>query len=357
MIRQRTVFAALALSLLGACGSGDDEATAKKADACELSLDNLSGSEWLYQDVTPEGDKPNHMLGRLKFHTEDGQLKAKYNARSTSQMYDYECKKTGSRLACKEKAMPQDWCRALLTGGGKCDVAALTEIDPALDPAEAAKGVEAGTAEYNEAMAKLKGRALKDFKLGNNNLGNKLQARIYVQVNKRRCRLTVSDFYMTIYNGRHIEDSNPNGTNAFVKNEKGELLWENCDGTQSKNFVARPEMGFPKNPAKVAHLARYKVGQQAQFTYLGLDGQTAPEGCSFSFDIWKDAKRVAKDLTPGTTKVKHKGRMIPVSAWLWDDKFEKASGVQGEIVAMVRYKTCGGVKENVGTACVAVKAE
>jgi len=24
---------------------------------------------------------------------------------------------------------------------------------------------------------------------------------------------------------------------------------------------------------------------------------------------------------------------------------------------MVRYKTCGGVKENVGTACVAVKAE
>ena len=356
MNRTCSIFAALALACLGACGSSEEESSKKKAGACELSMDTLSGTEWLYL-ASEDGDKPNHKFGRLKFHTEGGQLKAKYNARSTSGMYDYNCVPKGKQLECKEKAMPQDWCRALLTGGGKCDVAALTAIDSDLDPAEAAKGVEAGTAEYNTAMKTLKGRALKDFKLGNNNLGNKLQARMYIQIDERRCRLKVGDFYMTIYNGKSIEDSNPNGTNAFVKNDQGELLWENCDGGQSKNFVARPEMGFPKDPAKVAHLARYQVGQQAQFTYLGMDGQTPPEGCTFSFDIWRDGKRAASNLSPGTTKVKHKGKMIPVAAWLWDTKFEEPSGAQGEVVAMVRYKTCGGVKESVGTACVAVKAE
>lgn len=361
MIRQHSIRVALGLALIvsSGCDSNKEGITVgtKSVAGCDLSLDTLSGSEWLYLDVTPDGEKPNAVLGRIKFHTDGGKLKAKYNARSKSGMYDYQCVTKGKEVHCKEKPMAQDWCRALLAGGGTCDVAALTEIDPDLDPAEAAKGVQAGTAEFTEAKKTKKGQAWKDFMLGNNNLGNKLQARIYIKVNKRKCQLSVSDFYMTIYNGRSIEDSNPNGTNAFVKNETGELLWENCDGGQSKNFVARPEMGFPKNPAKVGHLARYKVGQQAQFTYLGQDGQVPPEGCSFSFDIWEDGRPLAKDLKPGTAKARHKGRTIPVAAWMWDKKFDKASGPQGEVIAMARYKTCGGTKESVGTACVAVKAE
>jgi hypothetical protein len=359
MIRNPLVVFCLALGLASGCDSNKSGVTVgtKSVEGCELSLDTLSGSEWVYQDVTPDGDKPNPVFGRIKFETEGGKLSAKYNARSTSSVYDYQCVAKGKELHCKEKPMPQDWCRALLAGGGTCDVATLTTIDPDLDLAAAAKGVAAGTAEFKEAKAKLKGRALKDFMLGNNNLGNKLQARIYVKVNTRKCQLTVSDFYMTIYNGRSIEDSNPNGTNAFVKNELGELMWESCDGTQSKNFVARPEMGFPKNPGKIGHLARYTVGQQAQFTYLGLDGQIPPEGCSFSFDVWRDGKPVGRDLKPGTTEVKHKGKKLQVAAWMWDKTFDAPSGPQGELIAMSRYKTCGGVKESVGTACVAVKAD
>jgi len=361
MIRQHTIRAALGLAILlsAGCDSTKEGVTvgSKSVAGCDLSLDALSGTEWVYLDTTPDGDKANPVLGRLQFHTDGGKLKAKYNARSKSSMYDYHCVSKGKEVHCKEKAMPQDWCRALLAGGGKCDVPTLLQIDPDLDPAEAAKGVTAGTAEFTEAKKKLKGKAWKDFMLGNNNLGNKLQARIYIKANKRKCQLRISDFYMTIYNGRSIEDSNPNGTNAFVKNDMGDLLWENCDGTQSKNFVARPEPGFPKNPAKIGHLARYPVGKTAHFTYLGLDGQTPAEGCSFSFDIWQDGRPVAKDLQPGTTTVRHKGRKLQVAAWMWDKKFEQASGPQGEVVAMVRHQTCGGVKKSVGTACVAVKGE
>jgi hypothetical protein len=329
----------------------------KSVKDCDVSLENLDSTEWLYMNTTPDGTRPDPIMGRLKFYTEGGTLKAKYNARSKSSMYDYNCVNAGKELRCKEKAMPADWCRALLAGGGKCDVATLKEIDEDLDAAAAAKGVAEGTKEFNEAKKTKKGKAWKDFMLGNNNLGNKLQARMYVKVNTKKCQLRVTDNYMTIYNGRSLEDSNPNGTNAFVKNDQGELLWENCDGKQSENFVARPEMGFPKNPLKVGHLARYKVGQQAQFTYLGMDGMTVPEGCTFSFDIYVEGKPVARGLTPGSAKVKYKGRMTPVAAWMWDTKFDKASGAQGEIVSMVRYKTCGGAKEKVGVACVAVKAQ
>ena len=358
--RTLTFRAALGIAvLLGGC-----ESTSKGyivgqrvVKSCELSLESLPGTEWLYLNVTSKGTQPDPVKGRLKFYSEGDTVKAKYNARSKSSMYDYSCVSTGKELRCKEKAMPADWCRALLAGGATCDVAALLAVDEDLDAAAAAKGVTEGTREYNEAKRTKKGQAWKNFMLGNNNLGNKLQARMYVKVNIKKCQLRVTDNYMTIYNGRSLEDSNPNGTNAFVKNDQGELLWETCDGKQSENFVARPEMGFPKNPMKVAHLARYKVGQQAQFTYLGMDGMKAPDGCTFDFDIWVEGKRVAEGLKPGSVKIKYKGRKTPVAAWMWSKKFDEPSGPQGEIVSMVRYKTCGGVREQVGTACVAVKAQ
>lgn len=327
------------------------------AGACDVTLDSLAGTEWNYLQATPEGNNPAPRQGRVKFYSEAGQLKAKYNAGSVSSMYDYNCTTKGNKLSCREKALPADWCRSLLAGGGTCDVASIQAVDDTVDPAAAAKGVADGTKEFQEAKKKLKGADLKRFLFVNNNLGNKLQARMYVELNEKKCQLRIADMYMTIFQGKAKEDNNPNGRNAFVKNELGEQLWENCDGQQSKEFVARPEMGFPKNPAKVSHMARYSVGQQVQFTYLGMDGQSAPPGCTFGFDIWIDGKNVAKDLTPGAAKVKHKGKMIPVSAWLWDKKYEAPSGPQGEIVSMVRHKTCGGAKEVLGAACVAVKAQ
>ena len=53
-------------------------------------------------------------------------------------------------------------------------------------------------------------------------LGNKLQGILYVKVDESACRLKVTDNYMTMFNGERKEDSNPNGTNPFVKNTLGE---------------------------------------------------------------------------------------------------------------------------------------
>ena len=51
---------------------------------------------------------------------------------------------------------------------------------------------------------------------------------------------------MTVYNGKKVEDSNPVGTNAFVKNELGDLLWEHCENRN--DFLPLSKGTFPEDP-------------------------------------------------------------------------------------------------------------
>ena len=126
------------------------------------------------------------------------------------------------------------------------------------------------------------GPSWKSFELNNNNLGNKLQGIAYVKIDARACRLVVTDNYMTIYNAKRREDSNPAGTNPFVKNDQGELLWENC--TNRNDLIALPSAEYPKDPKTVATQTRWGVGDSVNYWYLAGDVQGPIEGCSFSFD-------------------------------------------------------------------------
>ena len=90
---------------------------------------------------------------------------------------------------------------------------------------------------------------------------------MYVKVNTRKCELRVTDNYVTVYNGKKIEDSNPNGTNAFVKNELGDLLWDHC--TESSNLIALDTAEFPKDPQNAGHMGKWGVNQDVNFWYLG----------------------------------------------------------------------------------------
>jgi hypothetical protein len=322
--------------------------TKSKADGCAASVATLADTEWVYLRANPDhSETPDPVQGRMKFFDEDGGLKVKYNVGSKSNLYEYECTSTEKEVICRETPKVKDFCQALLVGGGECTKATLRAIDSTITDAQLEKGIAEGTAN----VAKYKGgKDWKHFKLNNNNLGNKLQGLIYAKVDKRRCALRVTDNYMTIYKAKRIEDSNPNGTNTFVKNEVGELLWDNC--TDSKNLVGRPEAGFPKNPGKVGHLARYRVGDSVHFHYLGLDGAEAPEGCSFSYDIWAEGKPVSKGLVPANAPVKIKGKTV--LAWGYSKKFDAPSPPNGEIVTMVRHKTCGAKTEIAGVSCAAV---
>jgi hypothetical protein len=345
------VLCTLGLVLLPGCEQktkGFTVGTSSKAGSCDMDTQSLAGSEWVYLRANPDRSETlDPVQGRIQFVADGDTLIAKYNVGSKANIYEYNCTVGEKEVVCREAPKVKDFCQALVVGGGKCNKKALLRIDKTLTEAQ----LETGIKEGRKNVKKYKdGKDWKQFAFNNNNLGNKLQGILYAKVDKRRCTLRVTDNYMTIYNAKRIEDSNPNGTNMFVKNVEGELLWDNC--TDSKNLVGRPEPGFPKNPDKVGHLARYRVGDSVHFHYLGLDGSKPPEGCSFSYDIWNEARLVSKGLVPTDAKFKRK----TVKAWGYSKKFEGPSSATGEVVTMVRYKECGGAKEQLGVSCAAVLA-
>jgi len=170
---------------------------------------------------------------------------------------------------------------------------------------------------------------------------------MYVKVDARNCRLRVTDNYVTVYNGKKIEDSNPNGTNAFVKNELGDLLWDHC--TESANLIALDTAEFPKDPKNARHMGKWSVNQDVNFWYLGADAMAAPEGCTYSFDTWMDGQPIKKGNTPGTHKLKGQD----VLTWHFSHKWTEAPA-QPAVVTMVRNKVCGGKSEVDQVSCAAV---
>ena len=347
-----TLFAAVALLFAVTGCSGDDKDKKKitlgtKTADCALSYDNLDGTEWVYLRANPDRtDTPDPMQGRIKISSKDGKTSLKYNAGSRSDIYDYQCDApTETRMVCREKSHAKDYCQALAVSDKECTAEALRAIDPSLTDEQVAKGIEEGMAN----VEKYKGTdKWKSFVFNNNNLGNKLFGIVYVKVDKRKCGLRVTDNYVTVYNGKKVEDSNPNGTNAFIKNAEGELLWEHC--TESANLIALDTAEFPKDPQNARHTGKWSVGKDVNFWYLGADAMNAPEGCNFSFDTWVDGKPVSKGLTPKDHTFKGK----PVLAWNFAHKWDEAPA-QPAVVTMVRNKSCEGKPaEKDHVACAAV---
>jgi len=342
--------ASVLLFILSGC-SGDDKekkriTLGKKSGECSLSFDTLDGTEWVYLRANPDRtDTPDPMQGRIKFAADGGEISAVYNVGSRSDLYEYECDTpTETRMICREKSHAKDYCQALAVAGKTCTAESLRAIDSSLTDEEVAKGIEEGMAN----VTKYKGTPKWDhFVFNNNNLGNKLFGQLYVKITKRNCGLRITDNYVTVYNGKKIEDSNPNGTNAFVKNELGELLWEHC--TESSNLIALDTADFPKDPKNARHMGRWAAGKDVNFWYLGADAMVAPEGCTYNFDTWLDARPLKKDQSPGTHKLKGKD----VLTWHFAHKWDKAPTMPA-VVTMVRNKVCGGKVELDQASCAAV---
>ena len=173
--------------------------------ACELTVDTLADTEWLFLKANPDKTEVPEHKTRMRFFDEGGKLKVKYNVGSVADMYTYECEKVGEEQICKEEPKVKDWCQALLTGGAECDAAALRKIEPNLTDDEIKKGIEeaqANVAKYKDTPQ------WKAFQLNNNNLGNKLRGLLYVKVDQNNCRIRVTDNFMTIYNGKRVEKDN-----------------------------------------------------------------------------------------------------------------------------------------------------
>lgn len=326
---------------LGAGAGGED---------CALTFETLPNTEWLYLDVKPDkSEAPSHTKGRLKFVKDGDKLVAKYNVGSLSNIYDYVCETQGEELACKQRLGEGEvelWCKAFLANGEDCTLATFQKEAPELTEEDLKEGVKKAKAE--QAQAK-KANAEDRFKAKYNTLGAKLRGILYVKIEKRKCRVRVTDMYKTYYNKKWIEDSNPNGINPFVKNEMGELMFEDC--TNPLDLVDLTSAEFPKDPANVKNITQHKPGTEVHYWYLSGDWQKPEENCTYTFDVWKDSKPHKQGQTPETVDVRG-GKAL---RWHFSEKYDAPSAPgQAEVMTLVAKKACQGKDPVTEVSCNAV---
>lgn len=344
----------LFLTALTACEerSNSLNLNAPQEGACALSNETLAGTTWLYNKLAADGSgvRTPDVQTRMKFYQEDGILKAKYTVGSYSDVYEYHCFEKAGEWACFEPPKYKDWCQALTVhqkdgDPAACTPEALAKIAQGLANDEE---IAAGIKEAGEVVAKYKGGdEWEQFVFNNNNLGNKLQGRLYAKVNTKKCSLRVTDNYMTIFNGKVKEDSNPVGTDEFVESDQGEMMWEHC--TDSSDLIAMKTDKFPESEEEVLPCVpnqgcSYAAGETAYYHYIGIDGRETKEGCTYSYDTYVDWKPGEMGQTAEIVDFKRKKEARY--------GFSVAHADPGaHVVEIVRYATCDGKKEQVEVSC------
>jgi len=320
---------------------------------CDLTLDKLDNTTWVELDPTDgTADVPNPQA-RGHFYQDGDTLKLKYSVKALGDVYDYTCKKKKDQLACFQdidQANAEAACRAFEADEpGSCSMERLKDLlGESLDEKTLH---DARKAAMKEADAAEKAGNWKTFAARNDNVGNKIQGRVYVHLDSKKCRLRFSDMFLGIYQGRSFEDSNVVGTNPFVK-AKGQLLFENCDDGHS--LVDLSSADRPKAddiPAERAH----DLNSEVFYQYYGDKSVDAEKDCTYSMDVWAQWKPVQKDVEAPIVD----GKVDWHSSFKWTDpaplKLVNPYDPRG-IYTVVRYEKCGdGKREKIDTVCNATK--
>lgn len=333
----------LFLAFLVGCGP-----SAPEAPECDLALDTLEGRSFVMLETLPGGGEVENPVARVKFEQGEAGLQAKYTVASLSDVYTYDCEDRSDEdkveLFCAEEIRAKDWCQALLVGDAECSKKKLRALG--------AEGIDNDTLNTEIRAAKENYKKYKNtdswaqFQLNNNNLANKLQGRLYVGIDEKRCRLKVGDFYWTIYNGRGIEDSNPVGQNPFVPSDE-EWMFEHCNNGSVLPGI--PTETLPDDLSTISRRREFAKGQDIWFHYVGDQAVKAEEGCSYSYDAWAQWKPVAQGVavTPGA-----KGEL----EWKVKHSYDAPIRMVGfakdiAVMSMVRNKTCDGKTEKIDVVC------
>lgn len=333
--------ATLVLATLLACDQGPT------APACDLTVDTLVGKTFVMSEAQPKGPDVLNPLARLTFVDNGGKTVAKYTAMSLGDIYSYNCEKVEKdgkdpELKCVEPPRLQDWCEALFARDIKCTRKKLKKLGTDASDEELDKAIEGAKA----AMAKVKDdeMQLKRWKFMRANLGNKLQGQLFTKVDGR-CRLKVDDMYWTLKpDGSKVEDTNPVGTNPFVKSDEP-WMFEHCDN-QAELYDADKE-GFPKLP--ITAPPQNAKGKPIYYYHIGEGGSKAEDGCQYSFDTFASWKPLEQNQAP---KAGEDGRLIwTASHTFTDDNTVSVQGKNVGIFHMARYKTCAGKKETIDVSC------
>ena len=231
--------------------------------------------------------------------------------------------------------------------GGSLNVDDIRAIDGDVTQDQYRKGVE----EAKEVIAKYEGEdQWEQFVFNNNNLGNKLGGLLYLKVDQKRCKLRITDNYMTIYDGKKVEDSNPVGTNYFLRNEEA-LFWEHC--TDSGDLIATKSSDFPKNEKEALTCAPprcdFTTSDKVTYHYVGQDGRTPKDGCTYTFDSWLNWKPLQSNVAAEIVDWKQGRRKVKEIRYPLSKTFT-TPGMQ--VMEIVRYASCEGKpKEQVEVAC------
>lgn len=310
---------------------------------CALDLDNLAGTTWVMNEALQDGSTSPNPQARGFFYEEEGELKLKYTIKSALEVFEYSCKRREDQLICRDENNILGWCAALEGHElGSCTKSRLRDLGAKRETdEELLEAMRQAKEAAEQAASAGQGEA---FSAVNNNLGNKLQGVVYINV-QEGCRMVFIDNYRTLYNGRWVEDSNPVGTNPFVQAE-GDYLMETCTDvgsvvatTTAERPTARPE------PTK------HPIGQQLYYHYAGTESAQAAEGCTYELEAyaqWQQFEQRA--VTAGED-----GNLNWLVNYTWSDldQLKRVDPVNpSSILTVVRYKTCaGGERELIDTQC------
>ncbi len=339
--------ASAALFVLTACQEKTTTFGQVEEVACPHTTETLAGTTWLYNKLATDGSgtRTPDPQARLKFYDEGGKVKAKYTVGSFSDVYTYTCEMKGEELFCQEDAKLVDYCKSLLVVDTECTPETLAKIASDASPEDIAKAAE----EAQKAVDKYrKEPSWEQFVFNNNNLGNKLRGKLYAKMKTRQCYLQVTDMYSTLYNGEFKEDSNPVGTDQFVKSEE-EYMWEHC--TDSGDLIASKTEKFPESEKELSEVACYPnagclidPGQAVYYHYIGQDGRQAKKDCTYTYDTYADWKPLKNNQPVEEVDFKGKKEI----RWGFSHSFQDSGA---HVVEIVRFATCDGKKELVEVSC------
>lgn len=332
-------------------GCGGDAPSGTEAGGCDVALDSLAGKAFVMSEAQAgQADKLNP-LARMRFEDQSGKLVVKYSALSPTEMYTYHCttKGTGDKaeLYCIEKLRAKEACQAMMVhSAASCTVEKLAELSgDVLTAEDLGKAVEEAKAED----AKHRGKdTWKTYSLQNNNLANKLQGRLFVKVNAKKCRLEVSDMYITMFNGDVKEDFNPVGRNPFVKSTES-YAWDHC--SDPRNLVDHDEEALPADMGVLQRGRLYDAAKPVHFFYIGQNVNKAEAGCTYSVDI-------NAQLKPGPQGVAITPAADGKLDWHVGHTFTgeplRIGGKDAGVIQVIRKQSCGGEDKQIDVVCGAV---
>lgn len=324
--------------------------SAPERPACGLSFDDIAGKSFVMLEAMPGNETRENTVARMRFEKKDGGIQLRYTAKNPIEVYTYDCDRSGEELHCAEPARLVDWCLAYETHAeGSCTAEKLKELGATRSTDEE---LAAAVKNAKDQIAQMKGSPnWAQFKLQHNNLGNALRGLVYAKIDKRTCRLTIDDMYMTVYDGKKVEDFNPVGRNAFVQTE-GELLFEHCG--DYANIADLDTAELPSDLSAIPAERIHEAGKEIHFFYVGEKASKPQEGCTYSMDVWAAYKPVARDVAV-TADAAGKLAWTATHAFAESDLIPLPPSGHAGILHMVRSETCGAEKKPIDVVCSAAR--